>query len=351
MDRKWIIATVTIAIVIVGFLGWYFLQGTQKAKTPLVSADVTINSNNYRVPIIWNLTAVPGATNESVSYIAHNAGANLTSVEFNSTIWQLVGGSWTEVWNGTKWFNGTSWVVDHAPVQASIVFGENQTTGMYPNPTYGYANKSSESATYSYGLSNDDQKIYLTLNYLGSNPTVDGQTVFAYVAFNSNGNGNLDASDKAFNFTSNPGLENDLEVYAPSGLNTWNSTPIAPPYTWNGSASPNNVPITVLCSSNRANITFVVPLSYIGAQIGGNLGFVIQAFGHNWAPSSANATTPSNYRLYSLSLPSISSGTFPNLEPNANLRFYTKVAFTSAASAGAEYSIVFEFQATVQSSS
>jgi hypothetical protein len=343
MERKWVIAIAMIAIVVVGFSGWYFLYGTQKAK-PVVSADVTIDNKDYTMPINWTLTAVPGATNET-SHTIINKGTNATSMAFNVTIWHLEGNQWTQVWNGTKWFNGTSWVdKSYAAVQASILVAANQTVP-FANP-YGFANKSFESSTYYYSLTYNDKMIYLSLNYLGSNPTVDGQTVFTYVAFDNNGNGVLDASDKAFNFTINPNLptENDLKIYTPSSNSSWNATP-----SWNGSISSSSVPITVLCSSNGANITFAIPFSYIGAQMGGKLGFVLQAFSHDWTPSTANATTPSSYMTVSLNLPQ-AIGAFPsNLEPNTTQTFYIEVSFTSAATG--KYSIVFKFQATVQNSS
>jgi hypothetical protein len=191
--------------------------------------------------------------------------------------------------------------------------------------------------------------IYLNLNYLGHNPTVDGQTVFAYVAFDVNGNGTLNAADKAFNFTNNPSLssENDLKIYTPANSSSWNSNATYE-YHWNGNVSSSNVPIQVLCSDNRTNITFAIPFSYIGATIGQYLGFVLQAFSHNWTGStaSANANTPSSYIPVSLSLPTL-VGAF-TVEPHTTVRFYTRASFTSMASG--DYSIVFEFQATVQNS-
>jgi hypothetical protein len=342
MERKWITAIFIIAIVIVGFSGWYFLYGTQKAK-PIVSADVTIDGNDYTMPIIWNLTAVSGATNET-SHTMINKGTSATSMSFNATIWHLVGNQWTEVWNGTNWFNGTSWVnPNYAAVQSSIIAIENTTIG--PWTAFAYKPLSGDSSTYSYNLTYDDQMIYLNLKYQGSNPTVDGQTVFAYVAFDGNGNGILDGSDKAFNFTSNPSLptENNLTIYTPASNSSWNTTPTRT-FSWNGSVSPSIMPITVLCSGNRTNITFAIPFSYIGAQIGGKLGFALQAFSHDWA--TANATTPAKYMQVQLFFPPVTSF---SVEPSATVTFYTEVVFTSAASG--EYSIVFEFQATIQNTS
>jgi hypothetical protein len=347
MERKRIIAIVIMAIVIVGFSGWYFLYGTQKPK-PVVSADVTIDGNDYTMPIIWNLTAVSGATNKT-SHTMINKGTSKTNMAFNTTIWHLVGNQWTEVWNGTNWFNGTSWVsASYATVQPSIISIENTTRG----PWTAFAYKPpEESSTYYYNVTYNDQMIYFNLEYQGSNPTIDGQTVFAYVAFDGNGNGILDASDKAFNFTSNPSLptENNLTIYTPASNSSWNTRPTAT-FSWNGSvlsnssAHSNSVPITVVYSSNRTNITFAIPLNYIGAQIGGKLGFALQAFSHYWA--TANATTPANFTPVSLSFLPVTSF---SVEPNIPVTFYTEALFTSAASG--DYSIVFEFQATVQNSS
>jgi hypothetical protein len=346
MERKWIIAIVIIAIVIIGFSGWYFLHPTQKPK-PVVSADVTIDNNDYTIPINWTLTAVPGATNET-SHTLINKGTNAASMTFNTTIWHLEGNQWTEVGNGTNWFNGTSWVsASYAAVQPSILVIGNKSGGSWK--AFAYKPLSGESSTYYYNVTYNDQMIYFNLKYAGSNPTVDDQTVFAYVAFDGNGNGILDASDKAFNFTSNPSLsvENDLKIYTPSSNSSWNTNATSE-YAWNGSVSSNsNAPITVVYSDNRTDITFAIPFSYIGAQIGGKLGFALQAFSHNWA--TANATMPGDYTLVPLSFPSVTlSGSF-NAEPNTTLTFYTEAVFTSEASG--EYSILFEFQATVKNSS
>jgi len=346
MDRKWIIAIIMIAIVCVGFLGWYFLFGTQKAKKVAI-ADVYINTQSYTTPIIWNLTASPNAMQQSPSYNITNRGSNATSMAFNYTIWHLENNHWIEQWNGTRWFNGTTWLSDSAPVQPSVAIVENTTYG--PGWT-AYANKplTGESSTYYYNLTYDDQRIYLDVNYLGSNPTIDGQTVFVYAAFDGNGNGVLDYKDKAFNFTSNPKLpiENNLTIYTPASSSSWNTTHNpANEYSWNGDTSPSQVPITVLCSNNRTNIMFAIPFSYIGATMGGSLGFVLQAFSHDWTPH-ANATTPAAYtKIPSLYLPTVASF---NLESLTTLRFYTRAAFTSAASG--DYSIVFQFQATVKNS-
>jgi hypothetical protein len=341
MERKWIIAIVIIAIVIIGFSGWYFLHPTPKPK-PVVSADITIDNKDYMIPINWTLAATPGATNET-SHTIINKGTNATSMAFNTTIWHLVENQWTEVWNGTNWFNGTSWVgASYAAVQPSIVVIGNTTGGSWTAFAY---KPPEESSTYYYNLTYNDQMIYFNLKYPGSNPTVDGQTVFAYVAFDGNGNGILDASDKAFNFTSNPSLptENNLTIYTPSSSSSWNTTPTAT-FSWNGSVSPSNMPITVLCSGNRTNITFAIPFTYIGAQMGGKLGFALQAFSHDWA--TANATTPANFTPVPLSFLPVTSF---SVEPNLPLTFYTEALFTSGVSG--EYSIVFEFQATVQNSS
>jgi hypothetical protein len=336
MERKRLIAVIIIAIVVVAVFGWYFLYGTQKAK-PTVLADVTIDKNDYTVPINWTLTAVPSATNET-SHTISNDGNNVTSIVFNVTIAHLEGTQWVEQ------FNGTNWLVQNKTVQPSIVVIGNTTAG----PWIPLANKlsSGESSTYSYNLTYNDKTIYFNLKYLGSNPTVDDRTVFAYVAFDNNGNGKLDASDKAFNFTSNPSLpfENDLKIYAPLTSSSWNATP-ASEYVWNGNVSSSNVPITVLCFDNRTNITFAIPFSYIGATKNGQLGFALQAFSHDWA-TAANSTTPAKYTVVPLAFPSVLSFT---MEPHTTLTFYTKAVFTSAASG--DYSIVFKFQATVQKSS
>jgi len=341
MERKWIIAIAIIVIVIVGFSGWYFLYGTKKAK-PVVTADVTIDSKDYTIPLVWNLTAVP-MTQESHNIT--NAGNNATSIGFNYTIWRLEGTQWVEQFNGTKW------IVNNATVTPSI-FVTSNVTGI-SEPAYANKSSSGESATYYYSLIFNDKMIYLNLNYLGSNPTIDGRTVFAYAALDVNGNGTLNPSDKAFNLTSNPSLstENELEIFTPENSSSWNTT--STDYYWNGNVSSNASvppPITVLLANNRTDITFAIPFSYIGATSGGHLDFVVQAFSHDWVTSNAKAPTLGNKFNYipvpgGLVIPSLPSFA---IGPHTTQTFYTKAVLTSAASG--EYSIVFEFQATVQNS-
>jgi hypothetical protein len=331
MERKWLIAIIIIAIVIIGVSGWYFLSRTQNV-TPETSANVDIDGEDYTVPIIWNLTADIAQAAQETHNIT-NLGNNVTSIGFSFTVWHFEETRWVEQFNGTKW------LVNNATVMPIIIVEDNATAVLGT----AYANKplSGESSTYQYSLVFNDKMVYLNLNYLGSNPTVDGQTVFAYAAFDVNGNGTLNPSDKAFNFTSNPSLstENQLKIYTPATSSSWMNSAN---YSWSGDVSSDNVPIKVLCSDNRMNITFAFPFSYVGATRGGQLGFVLQAFSHDWVPANANATALSQYISASLSLPSVN---FFTIEPNTTLAFYTKATFTSAASG--DYSIVFEFQATV----
>ena len=333
MERKWLIAIIIIAIVIVGVLGWYFLYGTQKGVTTAL-AKVYIDAKNYTTPIIWNLTAAPGT--QETSHNITNAENNATSIGFNFTVWHLEGTQWIEQFNGTKW------LVNNATVVPAIVIADNMTA--VSGTAFADKSVSGESSTYYYSLIYNDRMIYLNLKYLGNNPTADGQTVFAYVTFDGNGNGVLDASDKAFNFTNNPSLptdKNQLKIYTPATSSSWNTT--ATNYPWNGNVSSNIVPITVLCSDNRTNITFAIPFNYIGATKNGHLGFVLQAFSHDWTPATANATTPSNYMKVFLGLP-VEIGF--NVESHTTFNFYTEALFTSVASG--DYSIVFKFQATIQ---
>jgi hypothetical protein len=339
MERKRLIAIVVVVIVIAGILGWYFTFGTQSAPAAAV-ADVKIDDNefHYTIPINWTLTAVPGATNHTDHTIT-NLGNNVTNVAFNYTVSHLEGGQWVEQ------FNGTNWLVNNPAVAPSIIVQQN--TSAFTRSAYADKPLSGESAIYTYNLVFNDKMIYLNLNYPGHNPTADGQTVFAYVAFDVNGNGTLNPADKAFNFTSNSALttKNQLLVYTPeANLSSWNPTPHN--YPWNGSVSSTDVPITVLYSGNGTSITFAIPFTYIGAIKGGHVGFVLQAFSHNWVTNNgSNDTALSNYVPVSLSLPPATSIT---LEPNATLTFYTKAVFASAASG--EYMIVYQFQASVQTS-
>jgi hypothetical protein len=336
MERKWLIAIIIIAIVIIGVFGWYFLFGTQNV-TPKALAMVYIDARDYTTPLTWNLNADIAQVAQEPHNIT-NSENNATSISLSFTVWHLEGTEWVEQFNGTKW------LVNNATVTPTIIVEDN-ATGVVGTK---WANKplTEESSTYQYSLLFNDKTIYLNLNYLGNNPTVDGQTVFAYAAFDINGNGTLNPSDKAFNFTSNPNLptQNELRIYTPADGSSWNTT--STDYVWNGTVSSDSAPIKVLCSDNRTNITFALPFSYIGATKGGKLGFVLQAFSHDWVTSDGKAATPSNYIQVpgGLSLPPVN---FFTMKPHQTLAFYTKAMFTSVASG--DYRVVFEFQATVQS--
>jgi hypothetical protein len=335
MERKWLIAIVIIAIVVVGGLGWYFFFFPKEQPAPLTR--VYIDAKNYTTPLMWNFTidnSTQVTTVES-SHTVTNAEANATNVAFNYTIWHRNGttNQWTEQYDGKKWL-----VTEHNV--ASIYTANNMTK----IATYALANKSGEQALYFYSLTHNDNMIYLELQYNGDNPTVDGQIVFAYVAFDGNGNGALDASDKAFNFTNNPNLstgKNQLKVYTPTGSSSWNTT--ASPYSWDGNVSSSDVPITVVIANNRKDITFAIPFDYIGAKKDGSLGFILQAFSHDWVPATADPTTPAKFIKVSLALAHASSSF--EIAAGKTFRFYIRTVFQPLASG--DYSIVFNFEATI----
>jgi hypothetical protein len=178
--------------------------------------------------------------------------------------------------------------------------------------------------------------------YLGDNPTIDGETVFAYLALDGNGNGILDASDKAFNFTSNPNRSNvnNLKVYTPIPPSSWNTT--ATEYSWNGTTSPSSMPINAVISDDRKNITWAIPFSYIGAQKDAYLRFAFQTFGYGWSQYGANATTPAKWPQILLSLPQVTSF---KIYQQQTIKIYIRVKFESQASG--DYSFVY--QANVRS--
>jgi hypothetical protein len=336
MERKWLIAIVIIAIIIVGGLGWYFFFSPKEQPVPL--ARVYIDAKNYTTPLIWNFTVVNGTQPtrmESSPHTVTNDETNATNVAFNCTIWRRneTTNQWIEQYDGRRWL-----VAEHNT--ASIYTADNITR----INAYALANKTGEKALYFYSLTFNDNTIYLELKYIGNDPTVDGQTVFAYVAFDGDGNNTLDGSDKAFNFTNNPSLstgKNQLKVYTPTGPSSWNSS--ATEYSWDGNISSSSVPITVVLANNRKDITFAIPFDYIGAKREGSLGFILQAFSHDWVPSKADPTTPAKYTKVSLAL-AYAALSF-EVAAGQTFRFYIRTVFLPQAKG--DYSIVINFAAVI----
>lgn len=326
MQRKTLIAIVIIAIIIVGGLGWYqffWIQPTEEEK-PI---QVFIDGNHYTTPLVWNVTAVNGTTIESDSHSLLNNETTAISATFNFTIWHY--NTTSNQW--IKEFNGTHWLINQtvATVLISLVNQTKVTRFMFAEK------KTVDPGTYTVILMHTENTIYVKLMFNGGNPTVDGQTVFAYLAFDGNGNNILDAQDKAFNFTNNPNRQNinQLKVYTPISDYAWNTT--ATEYSWNETVPPSNVPVTVVMSDDKKNITWAIPFTYIGAERDATIGFFFQAFGYDYM-AGATPTLAAKYAKVTLSLVEVMSFT---LNPLETARFLIKVQF--GASASGEYSFVY----------
>jgi hypothetical protein len=327
MQRKWLIAIVIIAIIIVGGLGWYqFFWPQPEEEKPI---QVFIDGNNYTMPLVWNVTAVNGTTIESDPHNLLNNETTAMSVTFNFAIWHY--NTTSNQW--IKEFNGTHWLVNQtlATVLVSLANQTKVTRFVYTEK------KSVDPGTYTVVLMHTESTIYVKFMFTGGNPTVDGQTVFAYLAFDGNGNNLLDAQDKAFNFTNNPNRQNinQLKIYTPISDFAWNTT--ATEYSWNETVPPSDVPITVVMSNDKKNITWAIPFTYIGAERDATIGFFFQAFGYDWGIAGATPTMPAKYAKATLSLAEVLSF---RLNPLETVKFLIKVQF--GANASGEYSFVYE---------
>jgi len=333
MERKRLIALVIIAIIIVGVLGWYFLSTRPEETKPL---QVFIDANHYTTPLTLNATAVNGTMIESPSHDLINQEINPMRAQFTFNVWHY--NTSTNQW--TMEFNGTHWLVNQNVATILVSMG-NQTKVS----RFSYASlKKIDPSFYYVSLTHTDRMIYVNFVFTGRNATVDGETVFAYLAFDGNGNNTLDAQDKAFNFTNNPKRSsiNQLKIYTPKNATAWNTT--ATEYSWNENVSPSTMPVAVVISNDRKNITWAIPFSYIGAQRDKNIGFFFQAFGYDWGVEGATPTTPAKYEKVSLALAEVLSF---NLEPLQTIRFFVRVWFGARASG--DYSFVYT--ATVRQSS
>ena len=337
MERKWLIAIVIIAIIVVGGLGWYFLfMPKEEAEGP---PKVYIDAQDYTIPLVWNITAVKGASNMSIAHTLTNSETSPMNVTFSYTIWHFntTLNQWVQEWNGTHWtrrWNGTRWVEIKHNATTTLLSGANQTK----ISSIAWAEqKAGDQSTYYYSLKATDQMIYIDFQYpKEGNPTIDGQTVFTYLCLDGNGDKLLNENDKAFNLTNNPNRANvnELKVYQPQNTTSWN--PTATEYSWNETTSPSTVPITVIISSDRRNITYAIPYNYIGAKINTKIGWAFQAFSKDWMPYGANQDTPDKYQQVQLSLPQKLNFV---LEPQKTIRFYIKVTFDSTAVG--DYSFIY----------
>ena len=330
MERKRIIAIVIIAIILVGGLGWYYFFGMPREEKK-TSPTVYIDAQNYtQWTLPWNFTnATPYATYYSFPHNVTNGGADDVNVILNFT---------AQYYNGTNWnpiYDGKRWLTRNLNITVSTVLA----MGTY-GPWYEFANKTNEGATYFIYFSYTDQTLMVTFQYSGDNPTIDGHTVFTYLAFDGNNNNKIDALDKAFNFTNTLGgtpYNNVLKVYTNKTDYSWQ---LASTYGWN-ETEPSDAPVTVAITSDRKTITWMIPFSLIGAEKAKYLGFAFQGFSYDWFPAGANATTLSKYNKIQLALTETNAPLTLTVPPQTTIRFYIKVAFLSRAKSG-NYTFTFQ---------
>jgi hypothetical protein len=344
MERKGFIAFIILVIVIVGGLGGYFFVMPREA--PASGPMIYVDAMNYTSALTpWQITANNTSATVYTLHNITNLGQGNVDLKFKYTVSRYNGTQWVTLFNGTHWFNGTRWLTSNtnSNVTVSLVRAYNGLQAPWNIQAF---QKAIEKAPYSANINWTDQAIYITLNYLGTiTPTVDGQTVFNYLAFDGNANGILDASDKAFNFTNNPGLtpdKNTLRIYTPLNASFWNPTPVDT-HNWNDDVSPASVPVSVAISSDRRNVTWTIPFNVIGAQKDKNIGLLIQAFGYDWFPSGVNDTTPptpSNYQRVTLSYPAPASPFTFTVQPQTTMKFFIKIIFTDKANG--DYSFTFQ---------
>lgn len=345
MERKWLIAIILIAIIVVGVLGWYFLFGTpQQEQTtgPMLYVDgIPYNSTS----ITWNLTATPGATFYSF-HNATNPGNATVDAFFNYTasFYNVSSFQWTQIYNGKKW------LISNQNVTASLVFANSTLS---PLLIQLFHREVGELTTYFVYVNYTDQMLNIKFQYPGDQPAVDGQTVFTYLGFDGNANGILDASDQAFNFTNNPTRANTnmLQKYTPANISAWN-TVANKTWSWNGTNLPSDMPVTVAITNNRKNVTWTIPYEVIGASKDSYIRVVIQAFGYDFFPTGATQTTPPTpSKYYQLACLFPAPGTPFKFTVQAltttPVRFYFKVTFSANAIAGTQYT--FNFTATIPS--
>ena len=334
MERKRFIAFIIIIIVIVGGLGGYFFVMPKEA--PPAGPMIYIDAMNYTSALSpWHITANNTSATVYALHNITNAGEGNVDLKFNYTVSRYDGTQWVELFNGTKW------LVSNPNVTVSLV---NASGGLQAPWQIWPEHKAHEQSIYHVFFNYTDQAIYITFKYPGSDPTVDGQTVFNYLAFDGNGNSSLDGLDRAFNFTNNPSQSNKnmLRVYTPKNASSWNSNYTAK-YEWNDDISPANVPVTVAISSDRRNVTWTIPFNVIGAQKDKTIGLLVQAFGYDWYPIGANPTTPptpSKYSKILLSFPEPKSPFTFTVQPQTTVKFFIKVIFSG--NANGEYSFTFQ---------
>jgi len=344
MERKWLIAIVIIAIIVVGVLGWYFFFGMPQ-QAPAAGQMLYVDGEPYNsTSILWNLNATSSTSFYSLHDVT-NPGNVTVDVFFNYTasFYNVSSSQWVQI------YDGNGWTIANPNVTASLVFTNNVLTPLLIEQFI--QKPSGELATWAVYINYTDQMLGIKLQYLGNQPAVDGQTVFTYLGFDGNGNNILDASDKAFNFTNNPNRANAsmLQEYTPANSSAWNSTP-SNTYSWSGATSPSSVPVSVAISTDRKNVTWSIPYGVIGTEKDKYVGLLIQAFGYDWFPTGTGADqtvppTPDKYYKVGLLLPAPGTPFEFTVQPETTVKFLFKVIFNSDAIDGTRYS--FTFNATI----
>lgn len=339
MQRKWLIAIAIIVIILVGVLGWYFFLRPQEAPIsgPTLYVDGILYSSSQ---LTWNLNATPSTTLYSL-HDATNPGNATVNVFFNFTasFYNTTTGQWQQIYNGSQW------LINNSNVTASLVVASGTLTPLQPQIFHRQVNENI--ATYHVFINYTDQVLNVKFVYPGSQPAVDGQTVFTYMGFDGNNNNKLDGADKAFNFTNNPNRNNAnmLQEYVPASDIAWNAT-AAGTWSWNGTNLPGDLPVSVSITNDRKNVTWTIPYGAIGASKDSIIGVVIQAFGYDFYPtlegtSSLTPPAPANYSKLDCRFPAPETPFKFAVDQQVTVKFYFKVFFFPNALSGTQYSFTF----------
>lgn len=344
MERKRLIAIIIIAIVVVGGLGWYYFFGTSSTPPP-PAAVLYVDGRLYNsTSITWNLNATPGATFYSLHNASNptlgNASANAL-FKYTASFYNVSSSQWMQI------YNGTNWLISNPNVTVTMVLTSGTLATLMPSA---FSRNVSEQSTYFVYIIYTDLALVIKFQYPGTQPAVDGHTVFTYLGFDGNADGILNpASDQAFNFTNNVDTNASmLKVYTPANGSSWNSTPTNT-YSWSGNTSSGTVPVStasIIITPDRKNVTWTIPYTAIGASKDSYIGVVVQAFGYDFSPTGANQTPAKYYRLacFPPQVPTFGFTVPPTTTPELTVRFYFKVTFSTNAIADTKYT--FNFTAT-----
>jgi hypothetical protein len=338
LKRKRLIAIIIIAIIVVGGLGWYYFFGTSSTPPPLAPVLYVDGRLYNSTSITWNLNATPGATFYSLHNASNPTAGNASTkavFSYTASFYNVSSSQWMQI------YNGTNWLISKPNVTVTMVL----TSGTLATLVLAaFSRNVSEQSTYLVYMIYTELALEIKFQYPGNQPAVDGHTVFTYLGFDGNANGILDASDRAFNFTNNPDRTdaNMLQEYMPANATTWNSTAVNT-YSWSGNTSSSNVPVSIVITPDRKNVTWTIPYTAMGASKDSYIGVMIQAFGYDFFPTGATQTTPPTPdKYYRLGCFPPSVPTFGFTVPAAmTIKFYFKVTFSANAIADTEYTFTF----------